>query len=943
MKKVTLFVGLIIFGIFALSIKNINAKTNDNKNKNQSLEKSDYVDELLPTDPSPVFSKVKRIAQTDNNASTTTVSDTTSSDDTSVEETKIPEKAERYFTRARKRFSIGENQKALDDVNEALKIHPGYKEAIKLKGFINYRIGKYHVAIDIYKEYLTMSESPRSPTDMRDAHLSLCAVYLNMGVYGDENTPDTAVYHASLAKLINEETNDKKAEAKCHAWLGLIQRARGEYDLALLSYEKAANINEEIAERTTNNEGLAYSYNNLGFFNFVMGDYSDAQKRYEIALKKGIASDNRPILSTIYNNIGALHHRRGEYKKAYDNYRQSLAITEKAGDKLNSGINYSFLGELHREIGDYKKAQEFFTQARQNLEEIESKGKLVNLYQKIGDFFRVRGNIAEAQKQYSEANRLAREIGNKAFESEHQNNRGLLALDGGDYDLARKHFLLAFEIDSGRKKFENGEIQPASSGSKLKSNMAIRLNNMGLVYLCEDNYDMARKYFDRALDIDRGTLKSISETAVNFNNIGLTELGKESYQSALANFKNAERYNVKIGALRNLGFVQNNIGVLYSATGKSRNALEYYKKATRIFQKLGLKQPVAVAYNNMGHLYYKRKDYKNATKYFETALKFNRDVQHKLGTAISLNNLGLVEKETKKIESAERNIKEAIATFRELNLPVKQKVALDNESTIYIKDSDKGLDKLYNFFEERYRDAQENEIVANQVKYLAKMGDIQFRKKEYQKALDLYLQAMSLDEDNMYDFDWEAIAEIYEHQKKYDKAINNYIRSLKIHAKKKSRDGAKHQLRIALRLTNLYSNIKDKEAAFDAIRMAVELEYLLIKGRTSKTHVLVLLRYARLLGKEFNPNNYTKVIRGATQEFIATRGKAVDDRMDVPATPEPVIPEDEEMPAEDEYEGEDIPAEPSEEDIPSDEDDSYEDYPAESASIHDNPFDGGGA
>ena len=117
----------------------------------------------------------------------------------------------------------------------------------------------------------------------------------------------------------------------------------GEYENAILSYEKAIKQKPDYAE-AYNNRGVAYD--DLGESEKAIADYSKA-----IELKTDYAK--------AYNNRGCTYDDLGESEKAIADYSKAIELKPGYAEAYNNrGYTYDDLGESEKAIADYSKAIE---------------------------------------------------------------------------------------------------------------------------------------------------------------------------------------------------------------------------------------------------------------------------------------------------------------------------------------------------------------------------------------------------------------------------------------------------------------------------------------------------------------------------------------------------------------------------------------------------------
>jgi tetratricopeptide (TPR) repeat protein len=141
--------------------------------------------------------------------------------------------------------------------------------------------------------------------------------------YYSENNPDRAVEFYEL--LTDMFPRDKRV----HFRLGEFYRLMGRNEMAVEQQERALSIDENFPP----------SYNQLGYINLAMGNYTESEESFQNYIRL-VPEQPNP-----YDSMGDLYSRMGRYEEAIEYYKQAL---EKDPDftysQLKIGTNLVFLG-----------------------------------------------------------------------------------------------------------------------------------------------------------------------------------------------------------------------------------------------------------------------------------------------------------------------------------------------------------------------------------------------------------------------------------------------------------------------------------------------------------------------------------------------------------------------------------------------------------------------
>ena len=189
----------------------------------------------------------------------------------------------------------------------------------------------------------------------------------------------------------------------------------GEYENAILSYEKAIKQKPDYAE-AYNNRGVAYD--DLGESEKAIADYSKA-----IELK--------PDNAEAYYNRGCTYDDLGESEKAIADYSKAIELKPGYADAYNNrGNAYNCIGESEKAIADYSKA-------------IELKPDYAKAYNNRGYTYDDLGESEKAIADYSKAIEL------KPDYAVAYNNRGTIYSRIGESEKAIADYSKAIELKPG--------------------------------------------------------------------------------------------------------------------------------------------------------------------------------------------------------------------------------------------------------------------------------------------------------------------------------------------------------------------------------------------------------------------------------------------------------------------------------------------------------------
>lgn len=284
-------------------------------------------------------------------------------------------------------------------------------------------------------------------------------------------------------------------------------------------------------------------------------------------------------------------------------------------------------------------------------------------------------------------------------------------------------------------------VKSLADEKKDRYHLAKSYNIKGIIYDNISKWDSAMLMYDKAIKIAMdGGYEILVASALN--NKGLIEWNRgnnkqavEYYQQSLAIF---EKLKSEQGIANNL----NNIGLIFWEQQSYADALKYQYQALESRKKLGDNYGISASYANIGLIYSEIKEYDSALSYLHIAQQKKFALGDKKGLAIVLSNMGNLYKKTGEIDSAATYYKQSIAIHRELN---NYKLLSANLSALawcyYLKDE---LKEAENLLLEALGYAEKLDLLKEKYGIVTRLGDVAYKRGEYQKSADYRHQSLSL-------------------------------------------------------------------------------------------------------------------------------------------------------------------------------------------------------
>ncbi len=213
----------------------------------------------------------------------------------------------------------------------------------------------------------------------------------------------------------------------------------------------------------------------------------------------------------------------------------------------------------------------------------------------------------------------------------------------------------------------------------LKRAKATSLNNIGVAYDYQGNYDKALEYYIKALRLNEA-LNDKQRIATSLNNIGVIYYYQGNFHETLKYYKRALKLREEIEDQPGIAGSLNNIGLLYiNQVDRSNdpenlgNAIDYLLKALELKQKLGEPRSIARSLGNIGTVYKFRaeltenpEDYNTALDYYLMSLAVFDSLEDKKGMSIAYSDIADVHHRQGKNHLALRFYKKALTMAKEI-------------------------------------------------------------------------------------------------------------------------------------------------------------------------------------------------------------------------------------------------------------------------------------
>lgn len=180
----------------------------------------------------------------------------------------------------------------------------------------------------------------------------------------------------------------------------------------------------------------------------------------------------------------------------------------------------------------------------------------------------------------------------------------------------------------------------------LKKEMAVARNTQGTSFYMMGNYAQAINYFYQSLRI-KEDIKDHKGIAATLNNIGMIYDEQGDYDKAIEHYTNAiDNFQLITGRKKPdyqvLVASYHNLGVLFFGTGNNEKALEYFNKSLNFTDETKFLRERAYAFSNIGHIYLEEQDTEKSAEYFSKSFEISKKIKDENGIIDALNNFSFL-------------------------------------------------------------------------------------------------------------------------------------------------------------------------------------------------------------------------------------------------------------------------------------------------------------
>ena len=157
------------------------------------------------------------------------------------------------------------------------------------------------------------------------------------------------------------------------------------------------------------------------------------------------------------------------------------------------------------------------------------------------------------------------------------------------------------------------------------------LNNIGNVYMVNDEDSVAAVYFEKSIEIEKKLGDSRrSQLASRLGNISTAYMKLGRCEDAISAAEEGLRIDKEVGRPNKIAIRLNQLGDVYMACGRRQDAIQCEREAYSYFEKAGSKYGMSIVLHSLGEMYEQDSNIDSALFYFHKSLECAEIIDNKL-------------------------------------------------------------------------------------------------------------------------------------------------------------------------------------------------------------------------------------------------------------------------------------------------------------------------
>ena len=309
------------------------------------------------------------------------------------------------------------------------------------------------------------------------------------------------------------------------------------------------------------------------------------------------------------------------------------------------------LARIYATNGRYSQGLSFFAKARKFIDEADDILTPKSANDEL-EFLLTRGKVNYLEEKYQEANKLydiclngmsvkpkGLRLARVKIDQSHSN------IQLGAYDFALKGTIEAEQL---LKKNETTDVE-------LQIDI---LHAYSLIFVKKHDYTKALEYAQTLVELSRKNDNRVKEL-IGLNVTAIVSGVKGNFKIAAQYFQEALSKSEKIGYRYYIAQCLINIATIYAHLYNYEDAIERYIEVLKNYGESLDDQTKVAIYNNVGNIHFTNQQYKKAEPYFEDALKLAREQSFQIEEGLALAQLSRTKNALNDLDQSEKLAQEA--------------------------------------------------------------------------------------------------------------------------------------------------------------------------------------------------------------------------------------------------------------------------------------------
>lgn len=285
----------------------------------------------------------------------------------------------------------------------------GYPEgqayALNLLGMKYRNFSQYKKAATLHEQALAVSEEANN-IDFRILSLNMLGV-----VYRRTDAIKSALDYNQRALELAEQIEDPSHHIKRSInvalnGIGNLYQTLEQYDLAILQFERALKLEEELGNKL----GLAINHQNIGHCLEEKGDLEGALENYRKSLAYNEEIDSNIGRVICKNSLAQIYLKQDMPYLALVLLEPLQEESKKIGDFSITSLVYINSGWAHTKLSNFERAENFILEGLQMAQNRNIPSNILYAYEKLSDLEKARGDYKKAYEFYKKADEYDKQI-----------------------------------------------------------------------------------------------------------------------------------------------------------------------------------------------------------------------------------------------------------------------------------------------------------------------------------------------------------------------------------------------------------------------------------------------------------------------------------------------------------------------------------------------------